>query len=116
MVRFDRVRSLDLSVASSASTVSSSRSTKCRRVHNSPGMSTRGEHLVRADRRFATGGGVLARLTAPAIISVLEEIDSRLSSGGLEAMLPDGSRRRLGFRSKGPRARVHIVSWMALVR
>ena len=31
------------------------------RIHNSAVMSTRGEHLVRADRGFATGGGTLAR-------------------------------------------------------
>ena len=41
-------------------------------------MSTRGEHLVRADRGFATGGGLLARLTAPAISKVLDQIDRRL--------------------------------------
>jgi cyclopropane-fatty-acyl-phospholipid synthase len=79
-------------------------------------MSTRGEHLVRADRRFATGGGRLARLTAPAIGRVLDEIDRRLTIGGIEATLPDGSSRRLGFRAKGPRAGVHLSSWMALVR
>lgn len=79
-------------------------------------MSTRGEHLVRADRRFATGGGLLARLTAPAIERVLDEIDSRLASGGLEATLPDGSRRRLGHRAPGPAAAVRLASWMALVR
>ena len=79
-------------------------------------MSTRGEHLVRADRRFATGGGVLARLSAPAIARVLDEVDARLAHGGLETTLPDGAKRRLGFREKGPRAVVHIASWMALVR
>jgi cyclopropane-fatty-acyl-phospholipid synthase len=79
-------------------------------------MSTRGEHLVRADRRFATGGGLLARLTAPAIARVLDEIDRRLEYGGLEATLPDGSKRRLGFRAKGARARVRLTSWMSLVR
>jgi cyclopropane-fatty-acyl-phospholipid synthase len=79
-------------------------------------MSTRGEHLVRADRRFATGGGLLARLTAPAIARVLDKIDARLGIGGLETTLPDGTQRRLGFRSKGPRAQVRLASWMSLVR
>src|SRR3954454_16467754 len=79
-------------------------------------MSTRGEHLVRADRRFATGGGMLARFTAPAIGRVLDEIARRLIIGGIEATLTDGSSRRLGFRAKGPRAVVHLSSWMALVR
>ncbi|MFL6736864.1 MAG: class I SAM-dependent methyltransferase [Sphingomonas sp.] len=79
-------------------------------------MSTRGEHLVRADRRFATGGGLVARLSAPAISRVLDEIDKRLSTGGIETTLPDGSRRHLGFRADGPTAIVHLSSWMALVR
>src|ERR1700746_2454493 len=68
------------------------------RIHNSAVMSTRGEHLVRADRRFAPGGGFIARLSAPAITRVLDEIDRRLKVGGIDAMLPDGSKRRLGFR------------------
>ena len=79
-------------------------------------MSTRGEHLVRADRRFATGGGLFARISAPAITHVLDQIDSRLGVGGIEATLPDGSKRRLGFHGKGARAVVHLQSWMALVR
>src|SRR5437868_15021431 len=79
-------------------------------------MSTRGEHLVRADRGFATGGGLLARLTAPAFSKVLGQIDSRLAYGGIEAILPSGGKRRLGFRGKGPKAIVRLASWLALVR
>jgi cyclopropane-fatty-acyl-phospholipid synthase len=79
-------------------------------------MSTRGEHLVRADRRFATGGGLIARLSAPAITRVLDEIDKRLKIGGIDATLPDTTKRRLGFRGKGARAVVQLSSWMALVR
>ncbi|HEX3423382.1 MAG TPA: cyclopropane-fatty-acyl-phospholipid synthase family protein [Sphingomicrobium sp.] len=79
-------------------------------------MSTRGEHLVRADRRFATGGGFIARLSAPAITRVLDEIDKRLKIGGIDATLPDGTKRRLGFRGKGSVAIVQLSSWMALVR
>lgn len=79
-------------------------------------MSTRGEHLVRADRRFATGGGLIARFAAPAIDRVLDEVDRRLERGGLNATLPDGTVRRLGVHAKGSRAVVHISSWMALVR
>ena len=79
-------------------------------------MSTRGEHLVHADRRFATGGGMLARLIAPAIARVLDQIDRRLEIGGIETTLPDGARRRLGFRAAGPDAAVRLNSWMALVR
>src|SRR5437870_9235103 len=77
-------------------------------------MSTRGEHLVRADRGFATGGGLLARLISPAFDRLLEEIDPRIECGGLQALLPNGGERRLGFRGPGPSAVVRISSWMAL--
>jgi len=79
-------------------------------------MSTRGEHLVRADRRFATGGGLIARLSAPAFAKVLDEIDRRLVCGGIEATLPGGDKRRLGFHAKGPKAAVRLASWLALAR
>jgi len=79
-------------------------------------MSTRGEHLVRADRGFATGGGLVARAAAPAIQRVVDDIDRRLRAGGLDATLPDGTERRLGFHARGPRAVVHLSSWMALIR
>jgi cyclopropane-fatty-acyl-phospholipid synthase len=79
-------------------------------------MSTRGEHLVHADRRFATGGGVLARLTAPAFSKVLGEIDRCLACGGIEATLPNGTKQRLGFHAEGPKTSVRISSWLALVR
>jgi len=79
-------------------------------------MSTRGEHLVRADRRFATGGGKLARLAAPAFSKVLDEIDKRLVAGGIEVSLPDGTTRPLGFRAPGPNAIVRLSSWLSLVR
>jgi cyclopropane-fatty-acyl-phospholipid synthase len=79
-------------------------------------MSTRGEHLVRADRAFATGGGTLARLAAPAISKVLDEIDKHLFAGGIEVSLPGGGERRLGFRAPGPNAVVRLSSWLALVR
>jgi cyclopropane-fatty-acyl-phospholipid synthase len=79
-------------------------------------MSTRGEHLVHADRGFATGGGLLARMTAPAFSKVVDQIDRRLACGGVEATLPRGEQRRLGFHAKGPKAVVHLSSWLALVR
>ena len=79
-------------------------------------MSTRGEHLVRADRGFATGGGTFARLLAPAFSKVVDEIDRRLASGGIDATLPDGTQRRIGFHAPGPAAAVTLNSWMGLVR
>src|SRR6185437_4637356 len=81
-----------------------------------PEMSTRGEHLLRADRGFATGGGLLAHLAAPAFAKLLDELDRRLASGGIDATLPDASERRIGFHAKGPRAVVRLSSWRALVR
>ena len=79
-------------------------------------MASRGEHLVRADRRFVTGVGWLGRLTAPLFARVLDDLDARLALGGLEATLPDGDKRRIGFRAPGPVAVVRLHSWMALVR
>jgi cyclopropane-fatty-acyl-phospholipid synthase len=79
-------------------------------------VADRGEHLVRADRGFATGGGLLARLTAPAIRRLLDQLDARLKLGGIHATLPDGSTRRVGFNAPGPEASVHLKSWIALVR
>ena len=79
-------------------------------------MNTRGEHLLHADRRFATGGGLLARLAAPAFRLVVDQIGRRLAVGGIEVTLPDGSKRRLGFRAAGPAAVVRLKSWMAMVR
>jgi cyclopropane-fatty-acyl-phospholipid synthase len=76
----------------------------------------RGEHLVRADRGFATGGGMLARLIAPAFSRVLDAVDRRLDHGGLDVIVPGGQRHRIGFRSPGPAGIVEISSWMALLR
>ena len=55
-------------------------------------MATRGEHLVRADRRFATGAGLLGRVAAPGFRRVLDHIHQRLVRGGIEvikALTPD---------------------------
>lgn len=79
-------------------------------------MATRGEHLVRADRGFATGGGWLSRLAAPSFERVLDDVDRGLEQGGIHATLPGGARRDLGFRRPGPAATVELHSWMALVR
>lgn len=76
----------------------------------------RGRHLVAADRRFATGGGLLARLASGSFSRILDRIDSRLERGAIEGILPDGSRRLLGGRAPGPRPIVHLRSWRALAR
>jgi cyclopropane-fatty-acyl-phospholipid synthase len=79
-------------------------------------MAGRGEHLVKADRGFAVGGGIFARLVSPAFAQVLNRLDARLQSGGVETTLPDGTRRRIGFHGSGPTAVVHLKRWMALLR
>ena len=71
---------------------------------------------MRADRRFATGGGAVARLVAPAFARIIDLIDRGLERGGIHLSLPDGTARDIGFRSTGPAATVHFRSWMALVR
>ena len=79
-------------------------------------MAARGQHLVTADRRFATGDLALLKPLAPAFRRVLDKVDAGLLEGGIEATLPDGSQRRLGFRTDGPVAIVHLNSWRAMLR
>ena len=79
-------------------------------------MATRGQHLVRADRRFATGAGVIGRIAAPMFVRLLDRLDAKLQRGGIEGTLPDGSARRIGFHRPGPVAVVQLKSWLALVR
>ncbi|MBB3763287.1 SAM-dependent methyltransferase [Sphingomicrobium lutaoense] len=79
-------------------------------------MASRGDHLVRAGRHFASGGTVAGRLLAPMFTGIVKQLDQRLARGGIDATLPDGSRRRVGFNAPGPVAVVHLKSWTALVR
>jgi cyclopropane-fatty-acyl-phospholipid synthase len=60
--------------------------------------------------------GLWARLPTRWFEPVLTQIDTRLSSGSLEATLPDGTMRVLGGRRSGHVARIHLISWRALVR
>ena len=79
-------------------------------------MATRGAHLLKADRTFATGGGLLGRLAAPAFRRVIEQLHARLRHGGIHGTLPSGEQRRVGFHARGPEPVVHLHSWLALVR
>ncbi len=79
-------------------------------------MASRGQHLVNADRRFVTGAGIIGRLSAPAFKRIVDQLHHRLKVGGIEAVLPDGSSRRVGFHAPGPVAVVRLKDWMALVR
>jgi cyclopropane-fatty-acyl-phospholipid synthase len=76
----------------------------------------RGASLLDADRRFADGGGMLARLVSTRFARVLDRIDAGLAEGAIEAELPGGVARRLGGRAPGPVAVVRLNSWMPLVR
>ena len=71
---------------------------------------------MQADRTFATGAGLLGLMVAPAFARVLDRLDERLAHGGIEAILPDGSKRRIGFHGDGPVAIVRLHNWMPLVR
>jgi cyclopropane-fatty-acyl-phospholipid synthase len=77
---------------------------------------SRGRHLVSADRAFATGGGLAARLFGGGFHRILDRIDAGLLEGGIDATLPDGSHRILGGRAPGPMPIVALHSWRALVR
>jgi cyclopropane-fatty-acyl-phospholipid synthase len=77
---------------------------------------SRGRHLIAADRAFATGGGLLARLFGGGFHRILDRIDAGLLEGGIDATLPDGTHRILGGRAPGPMPVVRLHSWRALVR
>ena len=79
-------------------------------------MASRGQHLVRSGLRFASGSSLLGRLVGPAFARLLDHLHDRLREGGIEATLPDGSRRRIGFHRPGPTAIVYLHSWLSLVR
>jgi cyclopropane-fatty-acyl-phospholipid synthase len=79
-------------------------------------MDQRGKHLVAADRRFATGGGILGRLFAGGFSHVLDRVDAGIREGRIEATLPDGGFRILGGRADGPAVTIHLRSWRALIR
>ena len=79
-------------------------------------MATRGQHLLSADKRFATGGGLLARALAPLFARLVNQLHERIRFGGIDGRIPDGTPRRVGFHAPGPVAVVNLHSWMALVR
>ena len=79
-------------------------------------MASRGHHLVRSGGHFASGSGLVSRLFARGFARLIDQLDDRLRIGGIDATLPDGARRRVGFHAPGPTAIVHLRSWNALVR
>ena len=79
-------------------------------------MASRGEHLLRTGLLFGNGSGILGRIFARGFARVLDHLDERLEQGGIDATLPDGRKRRIGFHKPGPVAMVRLRSWYALVR
>jgi len=79
-------------------------------------MASRGAHLVRSGSLFVNGSGIIGRLFARGMERLLDQLDEKMRAGGIEATLPDGSRRRIGFHDDGPVAVVQLNSWYALVR
>jgi cyclopropane-fatty-acyl-phospholipid synthase len=61
-------------------------------------------------------GNRVARAVAPVFHKLLDRIDAGLAEGGIEASLPDGTRRLLGGRAAGPVPIVVVHRWRALVR
>lgn len=76
----------------------------------------RGQHLLDARKRFATGGGFFARLFAPGFHHILDRIDAGMDHGTFEGKLPDGTTRILGGRGEGPMVQINLHSWNALLR
>ena len=79
-------------------------------------MASRGAHLVRSGSLFVNGSGVLGHMFARGMARLLDLLHEKLEEGGIEATLPDGSKRRIGFHQHGPVALVQLNSWYALVR
>ena len=58
----------------------------------------------------------VSRVVAPVFHRLLDRIDAGLESGGIDARLPDGTRRLIGGRAPGPLPIVTVHRWRALVR
>ena len=79
----------------------------------------RGEHLVLADRGFASASlsaRILGRFPAAFFHRLIDRLDAAFDVGAMEGHLPDGTIRFIGGRGVGPVAEIHIHRWSALVR
>ena len=68
------------------------------------------------EARTVHRGAGIARAVAPVFHRLLDRIDAGLAEGGIDAHLPDGTRRLIGGRASGPVPIVHLHRWRALVR
>lgn len=79
----------------------------------------RGEHLVSADRGFASASlaaRVVGRFPAAFFHRLIDRLDAAFDVGAMEGVLPDGTTRFIGGRGVGPVAAICIHSWSAFVR
>ena len=68
------------------------------------------------ETRTGRRGAGIARAVAPVFHRLLDRIDAGLAEGGIDAFLPDGTRRLIGGRAAGPVPIVHLHRWRALAR
>lgn len=78
--------------------------------------SVRGAELIEGGRSIGIGPQWLARLWSGGIDKILDRIDTGLTRGSIEAVLPNGTTRVLGGLAPGFRAVVALKSWRALLR
>ncbi len=72
--------------------------------------------MRRSSRALRSGSGWLARLSGGRGEALLDRIDAGLDSGTINLTLPDGTFRKLGGRTPGFEATVHLRSWRGLLR
>ena len=79
-------------------------------------VSQRGKDLIEGAKAFARKPGLVARLLAPGVETMLARIDAALDTGAIHGTLPDGTPRMLGGRAPGFEVRFELRSYRALVR
>jgi cyclopropane-fatty-acyl-phospholipid synthase len=76
----------------------------------------RGQELLDGAGALRSGPSWLAKLWAGRGDALVERINAGLTTGTLNAVLPDGSRRSLGGHAPGFEAQVHLHRWRGLLR
>ena len=71
---------------------------------------------IRAQHLTRPRSGVRMRAAGYFGHRILDRLDRGLDHGTMEMMLPDGSFRILGGRGDGPKARISLTRWRALLR
>jgi cyclopropane-fatty-acyl-phospholipid synthase len=76
----------------------------------------RGWELVGGGSRLGFGPQWLARAFSGSIDKIVDRIDAGMLRGSIEALLPDGSIRRVGGRGEGTQAQLTLRDWRAVLR